>query len=449
MNRADSVGENPDIDLEDFIDERRFGRPHLLIIGLCGLAAAIDGFDAQLITYLAPSITRDLHLSRAMLGPVFSLGILGMALGSLSGGMLADRFGRRPIILLSLLWFGIFSILTALSTTAGVLIALRFVSGLGYGALMPNAAALVAEFAPKRYRATAVMIMYCGVPVGGAIGGPVTALMLQSHSWHFLFVLGGVLGLLIALLLAVLLPESIRFLVAIRGARDRLQSSLRFIDPAYSLAPEARLVAPPASSAQRASVRHLFLDGRLPVTLLLWAVFLCAALDLYFLVTWLPTILQDHGVAPRDSLLVTSMFQLGGLLFPLLLARMIDRKHAIATVAGVFGLGAVTTFLIGAAGTSVVFLGLLVFLTGGLVQGGMTGLTAISAGLYPTFVRSSGVGWALGLSRVGGIIGPMLGALAVAAGLSFHAIFALFAIPAVLAALAATGLAHVARRRIT
>ncbi|WEK02305.1 MAG: MFS transporter [Candidatus Sphingomonas phytovorans] len=448
MNRsATLVDGKADVDLETFIDERHFGRPHVLLIGLCALAAAIDGFDAQLITYLAPSIARDLHLSRAMLGPVFSLGIVGMAFGSLAGGMLADRFGRRPIILLSLLWFGVFSILTAFSATAGTLIALRFISGLGYGALMPNAAALVAEFAPRRYRATAVMVMYCGVAVGGALGGPVTALVLEHHGWHFLFVMGGVLGLLIALLLGALLPESIRFLLAAGGSRERLQKSMRFIDPAYSLAPDARLVSASATGAGRVAVRQLFLDGRLPVTLLLWSIFLCAALDLYFIVTWLPTILQDHGVEPRESLLVTSMFQLGGLLFPLVLARMIDGKRAIATVGCIFGLGAVTTCLIGSAGTSVASLGLLVFLTGAFVQGGMTGLTAISAGLYPTLIRSSGVGWALGLSRVGGIIGPMLGAAAVAAGLSFQAIFAVFAIPAIIAALAAAGLVRVTRRQ--
>jgi AAHS family 4-hydroxybenzoate transporter-like MFS transporter len=445
MDRASGTSGTADVDLDVFIDQRRFGRPHLLLIALCGLAAAIDGFDAQLITYLAPSIGRDLHLPRAALGPVFSLGIVGMMLGSLAGGMLADRFGRRRVILASLLWFGLFSILTAFSTGAVSLIAMRFVSGLGYGALMPNAAALVAEFAPKRFRATSVMAMYCGVPVGGAIGGPVTALVLEHHSWQFLFVVGGLLGLAIAVLLGLLLPESIRFLLAAGAPRDRIQATMRFLDPRAVLAPDTRLVAPETATIARASVRQLFADGRSAATLPLWTIFLCASLDLYFLVTWLPTILQDHGVAAKDSLIVTSMFQLGGLFAPLLLARLIDARHAVATVGCVLALGAVTTLSIGWAGTSVGMLGLLVFLTGGLVQGGLTGLTAISAGLYPTPIRSSGVGWALGISRVGGIVGPMLGALAVAAGLSFQAIFALFAIPAIVAAVTTIALARATR----
>jgi AAHS family 4-hydroxybenzoate transporter-like MFS transporter len=449
MSRSDGFVERPPrVEPESFIEDRRFGRSHYLLVFLCGLAAAIDGFDAQLITYLAPSIAHDLHLAQATLGPVFSLGILGMVLGSLSGGMIADRIGRRPAVLMSLLWFAIFSVLTAFSNGALMLIALRFVSGLGYGALMPNATALVAEFVPQRYRARAVMIMYCGVPVGGAIGGPATALLLEHHSWHFLFVVGGLLGFVIAGLLGALLPESLRFLVAKGAARSRIEAAMRFVDRNYRLDPEAEIVATAVVSAGKTAVSELFREGRLPITLLVWAIFLFASLDLYFLVTWLPTILQDHGVAPNDSLLVTSMFQLGGLCFPPLLARMIDSRHAVTTIGAVLALGACTTFLIGHVGTSVALLGLLVFLTGGFVQGGQTALNAVTAGLYPTLVRSSGVGWALGVSRVSGIIGPMLGAIAVAFGLSFPMIFALFATPVIVAFLAALALARVTRERL-
>jgi AAHS family 4-hydroxybenzoate transporter-like MFS transporter len=433
--------------VDRFIDRQPFGRSHATIVALCALAAAIDGFDAQLITYLAPSIVHDLDLPRPALGPIFSAGIVGMALGSFIGGPLADRFGRKPVIVLSLLWFGLFSTLTAASASVEMLIALRLAAGLGFGAVMPNAAALVAEFAPGRYRATMVMVMYCGFPVGGAVAGPVTAALLRTHEWRFLFILGGGAALAIALLQLFLLPESLRFLVETHRSRRAVARSMRFVEPAYRLEPTIALTVDRPAEGRARPVVQLFAEGRGRVTILLWAIFLFASIPLYVLVTWLPVILQDHGVQARDALLVTSMFQLGGLVFSLSLGRVIDRTAPAFTFALIFAMGGICTFLIGSAGTSPALLGIVIFLTGGFVQGGLTGLTAVSAGFYPTIMRSTGVGWALGISRIGGVIGPMLGALAVSAGLSLVAMFGLTAVPIAAAAFAALALSLAASRK--
>src|SRR5579871_3417149 len=214
------------LEVHNFIDEHPFSRFQILIIVLCAAVLWMDGFDAQAMGFVAPALVRDLHISRAALGPVFSSGLLGIMIGALVFGPLADRFGRKPILVFCTLLFGLFSLLTASAVTLQTLLIYRLITGFGLGGAMPNAIALTSEFMPKRFRATAVMIMFCGFSVGAAVGGFAAAGLIQRFGWQSVFLTGGAVPMVIAVFLIVLLPESIRFLLLKGGDPERVRKYL-------------------------------------------------------------------------------------------------------------------------------------------------------------------------------------------------------------------------------
>jgi AAHS family 4-hydroxybenzoate transporter-like MFS transporter len=190
------LNSTPSIDVRDFIDQRKFGKYQLAVTAMCALAVFLDGFDTQAIGYVAPAIVKTFHVSRAALAPVFSASLIGLMLGALLGGPLADRIGRRPVLLMGMLVFGVLSLLTASAESIESLLVLRLLTGLGLGSVMPNAVALTSEFSPERTRSTAVMWMFCGFSLGAALGGLAAAGLIQDFGWKSVFVVGGVMDLL-------------------------------------------------------------------------------------------------------------------------------------------------------------------------------------------------------------------------------------------------------------
>jgi MFS transporter, AAHS family, 4-hydroxybenzoate transporter len=436
------------INVESFIDSQGFGRTQVWVVALCALVAMVDGFDAQLIAFVAPAFSAVLHIDRSALGPVFSAGLIGMAVGSLASGPIADRIGRKPVILLSLGWFGIWSLLTASADSATTLIILRFMTGLGCGAAMPNATALTAEYGQKQYRATMVTVMYCGFSIGAALGGPLTDYLLRFFPWWSVFIFGGCTPLIITVLILIRLPESLRFLVVNNKARKRIEGAMRFVQPHFILEPTSTVTVEETERHERQPVRQLFAHGRRGSTLLLWLMFGMGYLDLYLLNSWLPTIMHGNGIDIHAALLITSGFQTGGLIGTLLLGRVIDRLEPSAVLGAIFIAGTACIFLIGNAGTSVALLSVAVFAAGACVISGLIGLTAVAAALYPTAIRSTGIGWAIGTGRVGGIIGPVLGGLALSLKLPPQSVFQIAAAPCLLAAAAAIGMTLHNKRQI-
>jgi AAHS family 4-hydroxybenzoate transporter-like MFS transporter len=430
------------VDVVEFIDGQPVGGFQIRLLLTCAAVLFLDGFDTQAIGYVAPALAREWGLSKAALGPVFSAGLFGLMIGALTFGPLADRVGRKTIIILSTLAFGLGALLTALAPDFNTLLAIRFLTGLGLGGAMPNAIAMTSEFNPRRRRATMVMIMFCGFSIGAALGGLLAAWLIPQFGWRSVFVVGGAAPLLMVPLLVWVLPESVRFLALTGRAPERIAQLLARISPGAALPPAARFVVLEPHLAG-IPVVHLFRGGRTLTTLLLWVVFFMSLLDLYFLSNWLPTVLNDLGASVSEAAAIGSMLQVGGVAGTFVLGSIIDRFsfRALALVyfVAVFAIGA-----IGHLGHVVVGVTLAIFAAGFCIVGGQIAANALAAAFYPTSVRATGVGWALGIGRIGSIVGPLVGGVLLAQKWSTASVFTAAALAALCAALAAFCLSRVA-----
>jgi AAHS family 4-hydroxybenzoate transporter-like MFS transporter len=307
---------------------------------------------------------------------------------------------------------------------------------------MPNAIALTSEFNPRRRRATMVMIMFAGFSIGAALGGLLAAALIPQFGWRSVFIVGGIAPLLLVPILVLRLPESVRFLALTGRANERVAELLASIAPKAALAPSTRFVIHEPGLAG-VPVLHLFRDGRTLTTLLLWVVFFMSLLELYFLSNWLPTVLNDLGASVSAAVAIGSLLQVGGVVGVFTLGSIIDRFsfRALTLVyfIAVFAVGA-----IGQLGHSVVFVSMAIFVAGFCIVGGQTAANALAAGFYPTSVRSTGVGWALGIGRIGSIVGPLIGGALLTAKWSTGSVFIAAASAALCAALAAFCLSRLA-----
>ena len=434
----DQLSQAAQIDIAAFIDEQPVTRGQTMLVLMCAAVLFVDGFDTQAIGYVAPALSKAWSLPRGALGPVFSASLLGLMLGALAFGPLADRVGRKSIIVLSTAAFGLCTLATVLADGTTSLLVLRFLTGLGLGGAMPNAVALTAEFCQHRRRATIVMLMFCGFSVGAALGGLIAAALIPSFGWQSVFLAGGLAPLLLAPVLAARLPESVRFLALRGGADRRVAQCLTALFPRAAL-PAAGVFCVREPALAGSPVRQLFRQHRSAATLLFWVVFFMSLLDLYFLSNWLPTVLNELGASVSLAASIGSLLQIGGIAGVLVLGRLVDR-FAFRVLAITYLAASVAVAAIGASGHSIPLAALTIFCAGFCIVGGQTAANALAATYYPTAMRATGVGWALGVGRVGSIIGPLVGGVFLAWRWSGESLFLIAAVPALVAAAAAFGL---------
>lgn len=430
------------------IDARPLSRFQLLVGTMCAAMIFMDGFDAQIMGFVAPALIAEMHLSRAAFGPVVSIGLVGMMIGGLVGGPLADRFGRKPVLVGCSFAFGLFSLLTATAHSLESLAAFRLLTGLGLGGAMPNSISITSEYMPARLRATAISTMFVGMPLGGALGGFIAASLIPRFGWQSVFVVGGIIPLFIGGWVLAALPESIRFLILKGDEHEKVARLLSRIAPGG--AAHGELVAGVGTHRfEGFVVKQLFRENRGSVTVLMWIMFFMNLLALFFLLSWLPTLMHDGGITVRAAILVTTVAQIGNAVGGILLGRLIDWRFSFSVLGWTYLAAAVWIVLIGEAGGSLELLIPMVFAAGFCVGGGQTAANALAAEFYPTAMRSTGVGWALGIGRIGSIVGPTLGGVLLAGGVETRRIFWIAAIPVLIATVAAfvIAIARVRQRR--
>lgn len=403
----------------------------LMTIILCGLAILTDGMDFQIIGYVAPAILRDWHISPGSLGPVFASGMIGMVIGATALGSLADRVGRRPVLIFALFMFaGCMWLTTEMHTVAGLL-CLRFATGLGLGSVMPNAVALASEFAPLRKRSAIVTVVSSAFAIGAVTGGLLAVALLPSHGWHAVFRVGAYVPAVLALAMLAFLPESLQFLT-VRGHEQKMMRIARrlgqYADGLQAAAPAVDI------ATERLTVMQLFENGRTRNTCLLWGITFLNLLTLLFLSSWLPTILSVKGQSMRSALLAGVVLQLGGCVGALIMASRIERVGFQAVLAPAFLLAAVALVAIGLPGLSLGLVFVAAALSGATIVGGQNALNALAALLYPTHLRATGIGWALGVARTGSVLGPVIGGELIAMHTAPSTLFLLVALPAALSA---------------
>ena len=435
------------VNVADFIDRHPVGGFQIRLLLLCAAVLFIDGFDTQAIGYVAPDLARDWNLPRGALGPVFSAGLFGLMIGALVFGPIADRIGRKRIIVVSTFAFGLGTLLTIFVQDVYWLIALRFLTGLGLGGAMPNAVALTSEFSPHRRRATMVMTMFVGFSVGAALGGLLAAALIPAFGWRSIFLVGGVVPILFVPVLARLLPESIRFL-ALTGRNDAgVARLLARVAPSATF-PAGTRFGVHEPKLEGLPVAHLFTENRTATTLLFWVVFFMSLLDLYLLSNWLPTVLNDLGASISVAATVGAMLQVGGVVGTFTLGQVIDR-FSFRALALTYLCAAVAVTAIGFSGHSIALVTAAIFCAGFCIVGGQIASNALTATYYPTAMRSTGVGWALGIGRVGSIVGPLVGGVMLSRHVGTETLFMTAAIPALIAGVAAFALSQTTRHSVS
>lgn len=421
---------DPRIHVVKLIDESPIGGLQRWIFVLCGLCMVLDGFDVQAMGYVAPALLQDWHVDKAQLGPVFGAGLFGLLVGSLAFSMAADKLGRRPVLIVSTIFFGLCMLATPLATTIDQLIAIRFVTGLGLGAIMPNSMALCGEFSPKRNRISIMMLISCGFTVGAMFGGVVSAALIPVFGWQAVFYLGGAVPLVIAVMMILHLPESIQFQVLAGKGSAKTLDVLRRTVRGADLPDNAQLVVAERDNGG-VPVMELFRDGRTSGTLAIWAISLCNMIALYFLSNWLPTIAKLAGLSLEAAVLVGATLQLGGTLGTVAMGMMIDRVGFKRVLVPCFAAAALFIALIGHSVGLVAVLFVVVFCAGFAVVGGQPAVNAMAANYYPTALRTTGVGWSLGVGRIGSVIGPVIGGQLIGLNWGQDSLFHLVAVPSV------------------
>ena len=419
------------IDVEALIDRSPVGRFQVRMLLMCALCLIMDGFDVQAMGYVAPALIAEWGVPRAALGPVFGAGLFGMLVGSLVFSVVADRYGRRPVLIGATLFFAACMLATPQVRSIGELTALRFITGLGLGAIMPNAMALAGEYSPRRVRVTIMMLISCGFTVGAALGGFVSVALISSFGWQAVFYFGGAVPLVLALCMLFLLPESLQLLVLQRRKTPQVHQWLRRIDPSVVLTADTQLVVQEPAKGGPPMVQ-LFREGRTGPTLLLWAINFMNLINLYFLSNWLPTIMTAAGYSQSTAVLAGTALQVGGIIGTLSLGRIIDRIGFGRVLVPCFLLAAVTIALIGVPGIGIAVLFTAITIAGFCIVGGQPAVNALAASYYPTSLRSTGVGWSLGIGRFGSILGPVVGGALIGLEWSNSALFLAAAVPAVL-----------------
>ncbi|WP_321783107.1 MFS transporter [Paraburkholderia sp. J94] len=423
------------VEVTGVVDASRFGPYQLLVVALCALCLVMDGFDVQSMGYVAPVVIREWGIAKETLAPVFGAGLFGMLVGSLTFSALADKIGRRPVLIGATLFFSVCMIATGFAQTIPQLIVWRFLAGLGLGCIMPNAMALAGEYSPRRMRVTLMMIVSCGFTLGGVVGGLITAALIPAFGWRAVFFVGGAIPLAMGVLMWLALPESIQFLLfrQNRNARGaaRVRQQLARIAPTLAL-PDDTVFTSAETRSRGLPFVELFKEGRARVTVLLWIVNFANLLDMYFLSNWLPTVIRDAGYSTQTAVLAGTALWGGGVIGTLLLGRIIDVAGFTRVLASTFLIAIVATAAIGnpAVMVSVVAMFVAIFLTGFSIIGGQPALNALAATYYPTSLRSTGIGWSLGVGRIGSVVGPVLGGALLHLNWSSSALFVAAAVPA-------------------
>jgi MFS transporter, AAHS family, 4-hydroxybenzoate transporter len=432
----------------DLIDQHPLSHFQIWTIALCGIVLTLDGFDSLTVNFLATSIARSTGIPVHSFGPIFSASLFGLMIAALTTGPIADRVGRKWPVVFATLSFALFSLLTAHAHTYREFLILRFLTGLGLGGAMPNVVALASEYSPKRLISVVVTILFVGMPLGGAICGLLSAAMIRTWGWHWVFYVGGIIPLAIAILLILMLPESVQFLV-VRGKNPaQVRRTLSKVAPEFASSGGEIYVPPDEQRRKGVPVKYLFTEGRALGTILLWFPYFVNLLLIYFISGWLPALLNEAGMTASAAVIATAFFDLGGVLACLSQGFLMNRFGAARILILEYALAAVFVGALGVLPRHVMLVAFLAFASGLVVIGAQGGLNALAARFYPTSVRSTGVGWALGVGRLGSIVGPLVGGMLLGIGWSSRGLL-LAAAGFALSAWLAIVLSNTVRERVT
>lgn len=421
------------IDIRTLINQGSLSRYQKRIIALSFAVVAMDGMDIALMGFIAPALKSAWGVTNHQLGAVISAALIGLALGAMFAGPLADRFGRRVIIICSVFFFGLWTLATAFSQNLDQIMLFRFLTGLGLGAAMPNVGTLVAEYSPERKRAFLITVVFCGFTFGAASGGFAASWLIPNLGWHAVLVMGGILPLLMVPLLLRWLPESVRFMITRNAPAAQIRQIVEKMHPG-SIG-EACIFTRSEAATSEGAVKMVLSRRYFFGSMMLWGSYFMGLFLVYLIGSWLPSLVKDVGMTVTQAALVTAMYQAGGTVGSLFAGWMMDRFNANLALAAIYFTGSIATVCIGYAPADVWVLGSVAFCSGFCLNGANTGMNALSASYYPTHARATGSSWMHGVGRIGAILSAFAGAQMLSLGWNITDVFSFLAIPAVLTTL--------------
>ncbi|WP_367849870.1 MFS transporter [Rhodoferax sp. WC2427] len=424
-------------DIRKSIDEGAMGRFQWLAVAICVMLIMLDGFDVLVMAFTASSISAEWHLTGAQLGLLFSAGLVGMAAGSLLLAPQADRYGRQAIILVCLALITVGMLLSALAQSSLQLGLLRALTGVGIGGMLASVGVITAEYSSQKWRSTCVAFQATGYPIGATLGGMVAAVLLTHYGWRSVFVFGGLTTLAMVPVVLWMLPESVDFLLAKQpqGALGKVNTLLRKMQRPVLQSLPARPVLV-AGAAPVGGFSSLFSPAILRSTLLIWSAFFLLMFSFYFALSWTPKLLVAAGLSAQQGITGGVLLNLGGIvggtLFGVLASRLDLGRLTAACLATTAVAMAVFGYVTGALDLAF----MAAFGIGMFIFGGMAGLYSFAPIIYPAAVRTTGMGWAIGIGRLGAILAPLTAGVLLDSGWAPPQLYYVFAIPLLLAVVA-------------
>lgn len=416
----------------DVIDQGKISAQQMLVVGLCLFFNMLDGFDITAMAVVAGAVSNELQLTPDRLGWIFSFALAGMIAGAMFLAPVSDIIGRRKLIIFSVCLVGVSIVFTANANSLAEFILLRFISGTGAGAMLASQATLAAEYSPDRYRAASVAVVTSGYPMGAMMTSVVANFIMPEYGWRGMFWFGGLFTVTMALVALALIPESLKYLFLRRpeNALERVNAILRKLKkPALSELPDVAIDNKDKKSGFVEIMLKLLAPEHRVTTITLWAAFFLCISTLYFLMSWIPKLMEDSGYSASVGHDAFFNFNLGGVIGIYLMGWMSTRWKLSNLIFLLSFSSAVGMVAFAYAPNNLPLLMALILLIGILQQGGFTGFYAAASKVYPTEIRSTGIGWAIGLGRFGAVAGPAIAGYLIAAGFGMSANFIFFAVP--------------------
>ncbi|WP_174875559.1 MFS transporter [Vogesella oryzae] len=423
------------VDVQAFIDRHPFSPFQWFIFALCFCIVLLDGFDTAAIGYVAPSLLKEWGIAKPALGPVLTAALFGLSAGALLTGSLSDRFGRKKVLVTSVAVLGVFTLASSFASNLTELSVLRFLTGLGLGTAMPNAVTLMSEYCPAARRSMLTNAMFCGFPLGASLGGFVAAWMIPQWGWRSVMLFGGVAPLLLLLLMLLVLPESVRYLVAHAKPHAQVVEVLARISAAARSIAAFHLSESKSGADGKRGLAVVFSPSYRVGSIMLWLTYFMGVVIFYAVINWMPTLFKEVGIDGKTAMLVSALFPLGGI-GAVFSGWLMDRFNADRIIAIGFLLTALSIYAVGQVVGNVGTLMVVVFIAGTVMNTAQSSLPALAASFYPTQGRATGVSWMMGIGRFGGILGSLLVAELARRHVGFDQVFLVLAIPGVLAAAA-------------
>ena len=418
------------VNVREVIDNAPFGRYQMLVVALAMIVIMLDGYDILVLSFTAPALAREMGRDVATFGPLFGAGFLALLVGNLIISPFGDLWGRKGVLLVSMVVFIVFTFTPIIDPKYSHLLIYRFVGSLGLAGVIPSAAAIVTEFAPRKKRGLLVNLTYAGFAIGAVLGGLAASRLIPVYGWRAGFWLGTLLPLILFPIVWALMPESIEFLVATGKKVGKATAILNKVDPRLNLTGDETLTAP-LSPEKTGSIRELFTAGRAYGTILLFIIMFCALLDSSLIASWINAILFRGGMPASKAILAPVLQQLGGVVGTVLIAFLIDRM-GVRLIAGTFLLAALSIGAIGYVTGNPGLALFVVFLAGFFGVGSQFSSQSVPNIFYPVKIRSTGIGWAFGIGRAGTVVGPLWVGAMLTAKWNVRDIFLVVAIPQII-----------------